>query len=127
MFTSTLIICLLDVQSSYASDAELPATEHAFDTVQYYASESGTWRIKTFALDHEVHVWPLGESIGDLVEHATAQTQQHFGEVLRACRIFKASGGIDDLRIALVMHGMPPHLEIDDTGCVFWTPHFNTH
>lgn len=122
MFTSTLIICLLDVQSSHARNEELPATEHAFDTVQYYASESGVWRINTFAMDHDVRVWPLGESVADVVELATANTQQQYGNALRACRVFRASGGIEGLRIALVKHGMSPHLEIDDAGCVFWAP-----
>jgi len=35
MWTSTLVICELDVQSSYLQNEELPATERAFDTVQY--------------------------------------------------------------------------------------------
>ena len=127
MFPSTLIICLLDVQSSDAGNEELPATEHAFDTVQYYASESGAWRINTFAMDHDVRVTPLGGSVPDIVELATADTEKHYASVLHTRRVFQATGGIDGLRIALVRHGMTPHLKIDDTGCVFWTPHFNTH
>lgn len=122
MLTSTLIICLLDTQSSHAGNEEIPATEHAFDTVQYYASERGVWRINTFAMDHDVHVWPLGESVADIVELATANTQKQYGDALRVCRVFQATGGIDGLRIALLRHGMSPHLEIDATGCVFWAP-----
>ena len=122
MFTSTLVICLLDVQSSRARNEEFPATEQAFDTVQYYASASGAWCITTFALDQDVHVWSLGENVADIVELATTHTQQHYADVLRACCVFQANGGIDGLRIALLKHGMSPHLEIDAAGFAFWTP-----
>ena len=122
MFTSTLVICLLDVQSSHTRKQELPATEQAFDTVQYYASASGAWCITTFALDQDVHVWSLGESVADIVELATTHSQLHYADSLRACRVFQASGGIDGLRIALLKHGMSPHLEIDAAGFVVWTP-----
>ena len=54
---STLVIFFLSVQSSYTSNTEAPATEGAFDTVQFYGGESGCWRIKTYATDQDVHAW----------------------------------------------------------------------
>lgn len=54
---STLVIFFLSVQSSYAENTEADATEDAFDTVQFYESERGSWRIKTYAVDQDVHAW----------------------------------------------------------------------
>jgi hypothetical protein len=122
MWTSTLVICELDVQSSYLQNEELPATERAFDTVQYYQAQSGAWRIKTYAVDEDVHVWSIGKADLDVVELAQSNTQKMYGDVLRVCRVFQTSGGVDGLRIALVRHGLSPHLEMGDSGFVFWAP-----
>jgi hypothetical protein len=121
MFTSTLVICMLDVQSSYVQNVELPATEQAFDTVQYYASEHGAWHIRTFAVDQDVRVRSLGAGVADIVELAQTNTQKHYGDVLRVFRVFQATGGVEGLRIALAKHGMWPQLEIGPGGSVFWT------
>lgn len=45
---TTLVIFFLSVQSSYAANTEVPASEDAFDTVQFYGCASGCWRIKTY-------------------------------------------------------------------------------
>lgn len=122
MWTSTLVICELDVQSSHLRNEEIQATDRAFDTVQHYQSPAGAWRIKTYAMDEDVHVWSIGAAHLDVVELAQSDTQKTYGDVLRTCRVFQTSGGVDGLRIALVKHGLSPHLVIGDSGFVFWAP-----
>jgi hypothetical protein len=48
-----LVIFFLDIGSSYINNAEEPATDEEFDTVQFFASDGTAWRIKTFALDQD--------------------------------------------------------------------------
>ncbi|WP_238015737.1 hypothetical protein KZZ52_28795 [Dactylosporangium sp. AC04546] len=56
-----LIVARLTVRSSYRHDREEPATADAFDTVRFHLPAGGTelCRVRTFALDHDIHVVQL--------------------------------------------------------------------
>ncbi|HEY0686007.1 MAG TPA: hypothetical protein VGD45_26935 [Steroidobacter sp.] len=118
----TLVIFFLTIQSSYSGNTEQPASDEAFDTVQFFQSDSGAWRIKTFAMDQDVHVWSLGGKVGDIVTVARSNTEKHYGDVLLEGYISKSSTGFDGLRQELESRGLSTHLEISDSGLVFWTP-----
>src|SRR3546814_1433614 len=60
----------------------MAATEDAFDTVQFYAANGTSWRIKTYAQDQDVHIWSLGSKVADLVALARTNTEKHYGDVL---------------------------------------------
>ena len=117
-----LIIFILTAQSSYSANTEEPATSEAFDTVQFFESDSGAWRIKTYATDQDVHVWSLGNEVEDIVALARSNTEKHYGDVLAGSYILKSETGIDGLRKELTERGLSTHLEISDSGFVFWTP-----
>jgi hypothetical protein len=51
-------------------------------TVQFYESDNGSWRIKTYATDQDVHVWSLGKNVEDIVSLARSNTAKHYGDVL---------------------------------------------
>lgn len=119
---ATLVIFFLTVQSSYSANTEEPATNEVFDTVQFFESESGGFRIRTYATDQDVHVWSLGKSVGDIVSLARANTEKHYGDVLLEGYILRSETGIDGLRRELAARGLSTHLEISDSGFVFWAP-----
>ncbi len=119
---STLVIFFLSVQGSYIGNTEAPATEEAFDTVQFYSDERGCWRIKTYATDQDVHVWSLGKDVADLVALARSNTEKHYGDVLTEGYIIKSEEGTDGLRRELAARGLSTHLEIADSGVLFWVP-----
>jgi hypothetical protein len=119
---ATLVIFFLSVQSSYTADTDAPATDDAFDTVQFYESDSGSWRIKTYATDQDVHVWSLGENVEDIVSLARSNTEKHYGDVLSEGYILNSKTGIDGLRQELAARGLSTHLEVSDSGFVFWAP-----
>ena len=58
----TLIIGVLTVESSYAQNSERPS-RGVPDTVQFWIDPGGAWRIRTYAIDHDIHPhsprWPL--------------------------------------------------------------------
>jgi hypothetical protein len=117
-----LIVFFLTVQSSYSANAEEPATDEAFDTVQFFESATGSWRIKTYAMDQDVHVWSLGKTAEDIVALARSNTKKHYGDVLSEGYILESDTGIDGLRRELADRGLSTHLEISDAGFVFWAP-----
>jgi|SRR5690606_25246387 len=117
-----LIIFFLTVQSSYSANTEEPATPEKFDTVQFFESDNGGWRIKTYATDQDVHVWALGKEIEDIVALARSNTEKHYGDVLAEGYILESETGIDGLRQELAERGLSTHLEISDSGFVFWAP-----
>ncbi len=120
--TTTLIIFFLGIQSSYSQNTEAPATEREFDTVQFYQSGTGSWRIKTYATDQDVHVWSLGKEVKDFVALARANTDKHYGDVLAEGYIISTDDGIDGLRKELAERGLTTDLKISDAGLVFWVP-----
>jgi len=117
-----LVVFFLTVKSSYSADTEEPATAGAFDTVQFFESETGSWRIKTYAMDQDVHVWSLGSKVEDIVSLARSNTEKHYGDVLSEGYILETDTGIDGLRDELAERGLSTHLEISDAGFAFWAP-----
>ena len=125
----TLVIFFLSVQSSYTDNTEAPATEDAFDTVQFYSGESGCWRIKTYATDQDVHAWSFGKEVVDLVALARSNTEKHYGDLLTEGYIVKSEDGTEGLRRGLAERGLCTRLEVSDSGFLFWVPegtHYRT-
>ena len=119
---STLVIFFLSVQSSYSSNTEAPATDDVFDTVQFYGADTGSWRIKTYATDQDVHVWSLGKEVTDLVTLARSNTEKHYSDVLTEGYIIQSDAGTEGLRRGLGERGLSTNLEISDSGFLFWAP-----
>jgi hypothetical protein len=116
-----LVLFLLSIRSSYVNDEESEATDELFDTIQFVQNEKGTWRIKTFADDEDVHLWSI-ESPDDLIELAVENTNKHYGDVIDEAFIIETDGGIEGLRKELKKHGLSTHLEISPKGPLFWAP-----
>jgi hypothetical protein len=117
-----LVIYFLTIRSSYLNDCEEPATEGSFDTVQFLSTENGAWRIKTYAIDEDVHVWSLGANRSDIADLARQNTEKYYGDILSEGYVLETSQGIDGLRRELVQRGLSDHLEISKAGFLFWAP-----
>ena len=71
----------------------------------------------------------LGKSVADLVRLARTNTEKHYGDVLTEGYVISTEEGVDGLRRGLTDRGLSPHLEISDSGFLFWTPegtHYRT-
>src|SRR3546814_18667479 len=100
---TVLVVFFLSVQSSYSENTEIAATEDAFDTVQFYAANGTSWRIKTYAQDQDVHIWSLGSKVADLVALARTNTEKHYGDVLTEGYIIETEEGLEGVRRELEM------------------------
>jgi len=59
-----LVLAVLTIKSSYSQNVEL-AVAHAGDapdTVQWWIGEGGCWRLRTYAIDHDIHRSGIGSS-----------------------------------------------------------------
>src|SRR6185369_9687356 len=120
------VIFFLAVRSSYSRNVEVEATETEFDTVQFHCGGGDCWRVKTYAMDQDVHAWNIGK-VEDLVALAHANTEKHYGDSLTEGYILKSDSGLDGIRSELVDRGLDDHLEVSNQGFAFWVPAGTTY
>jgi hypothetical protein len=119
---TVLVLSFLTVRSSYITNVEEPTAENP-DTVQFWFAPGGHWRIKTFAIDEDVHVWRIDlHRQPDFVAFSVRNTEKHYGDVLHRTEILRASGGIEGIKRALEDAGLTPNLEVSEEGFAFWAP-----
>ncbi|MEM8979167.1 MAG: hypothetical protein AAGD04_06770 [Pseudomonadota bacterium] len=120
----TLLIFLLTIQSSYTDNIEAPANGHA-DTVQWTFRDDEMWRIRTFAVDQDVHIYKIGrkiKSLDELVEAARRNTLKHYGDVISKEVILHSLEGLEGLTSEVEEIGMDGHLNERGDGVLFWSP-----
>ena len=118
----TLIIGRLTVQSSYIKNVERPATT-GFDTIQILITPERDWRIKTYAIDQDIHVHEIAPSLEN-ADYWLQHIQKHYGDVLDATHIIEIPNIRDDLLVACKLGeaGLNPTLEVSELGFAFWNP-----
>lgn len=77
---TTLLIFKLSVQSSYAENTERDADERNFDTLQWWFSATETWRVKTFAIDDDIHPHLITGPLE--IDLAVENSLKHYGDVI---------------------------------------------
>lgn len=89
-----LIVGILNIRSSFRQDVDARARGAEADTVQWWVENGVAWRIRTFAMDGDVHVdfigvdFVGGESTGALIAHI----ERNYGEFLSEIRVVEFRG-----------------------------------
>jgi hypothetical protein len=120
----TLIVTILTVQSSYLHVIEEPLRDNASvpDTVQWWLAPTGAWRIRTYALDHDIHAHSIGP-VESAKELALANTQKHYGDIIQSRHIIELTDCFDANETrAFRVTGLEPRLEIAEGRFAFWKP-----
>ena len=121
----TLIIYKLTVESSYADDFERPA-EESFDTIQWWIGNKRAWRIKTYAVDNDIHPYRLetNKPKSELLELAAANTKKNYGDVIGKRFIIEIPDGPSEeiVRELLRNQGLKESHEWVDSGYFLWLP-----
>ena len=120
----TLILAILTVQSSYAAETEHPVrVGEVPDTLQWWLGNQA-WRIKTFAIDHDIHTYTVGPNKSGLVELAKQNNLKHYGDVLAEQHELRFSDCSDAAEVAAVLAGagLAGSLEVAPPDFVFWKP-----
>jgi len=118
----TLIVGLLKTESSYKSEIERPSTV-VEDTIQFSFSATGTWRIRTYAIDHDIHIHSID---GGAIDEIFAETHidKHYDEILKARHTLKLKNVNDSEEVSRVLRsaGLPGMLEMAPAGFAFYNP-----
>ena len=119
-----LLVFQLTVQSSYAENVEREAVGDCFDTVQWWFSENETWRIKTFAVDQDVHTHRIAGPVAEQI--AIENTMKHYEDVVARTFVIEFDDLQNEKEVAEVMEdfGGTSALEIAKNGSrfAFWNP-----
>lgn len=124
--THTLIVAILTVEGSYSQNIERPATSVP-DTVQFWYSPDMQWRIKTYAIDHDIHVHSI--EIADPEQRLTnafaeANIQKSYGDVVDRLMVLSFPDPTDSpsVRQILDSSGLSGELELVSDGYAFYNP-----
>jgi hypothetical protein len=121
----TLIIFTLTVESSYAQGVERPASKR-FDTVQWWIGASGAWRIKTYAIDSDIHPYRIDTkaSRDELTQLALANTQKTYGDVIAKKHVIEIPhrASLESIRPLLREAGLRELAEWVTPGYLLWLP-----
>jgi hypothetical protein len=126
MLECILVLAVLTTESSYASEIERPATAVA-DTVQFWFGSSGAWRVRTYAIDHDIHVYQVGASGASPTfqpQSAEAHIKKHYSDVLAKLVVlrFKEPNDKAEVEQILAVQGLSGTLEVAPAGFAFYNP-----
>jgi hypothetical protein len=121
-----LVLAVLTVQSSYSQEIEiaLEGSEGIPDTLQWWFGGSGCWRIRTYAIDHDIHAYKIGNSPQTTLEMANNNNLKNYGDVIEVQHTihFVDCSNRLELEGEFGRIGLAPRMEIDGNGFAFWKP-----
>jgi hypothetical protein len=122
----TLILAILNMKSSYAQEVEesLERDDDIPDTLQWWIGTESAWRIKTFALDHDIHVYSVGPGNEALVQLALDNNTKHYGDVIACQHVLQLTDCEDSEEVQKLFHsiGLASRLEVAPGRFAFWKP-----
>jgi hypothetical protein len=122
----TLVLGILTIRSSYARQIELPlgADAQVPDTLQWWITATGSWRIRTYAIDHDIHTHQVDGNRDDVLALAFEGNRKHYGDVLAAEHLvqFTDCQSSSEVRDKLRAIGLEPGLEVAAGRFAFWKP-----
>jgi hypothetical protein len=124
----TLLLTILTVKSSYTRHLELPlaSTADAPDTLQWWigAPGGGAWRIRTYAIDHDIHTHHVVGDVEQLLALARENDRKHFADVIKEVHALNFADCDHQNEVQAEFHrvGIVPRLEIAAGRFAFWKP-----
>jgi len=121
-----LVVVLLTVESSYLQNLERPR-DLVPDTVQFWFTAEVDWRIKTFAIDHDIHVHQIrtGSTARKFSpKDAVASTRKNYGDVIETVLLLEIADPNDKGEVDRVLkaHHLEGTLEIGKSGVASYNP-----
>jgi hypothetical protein len=121
-----LLLAVLSIKSSYSREEDIPleSAGDTPDTLQWWFGEGGCWRIRTYALDHDVHAHQIASSVQMTLELAKKNNQDHYRDVVATQHVFHLSTAPNpaELEAEFGRIGLVPRLQFDLSRFIFWKP-----
>lgn len=118
-----LMLAILNVRGSYLSDCEDSADDDAVtDTLQWWIAKPTAWRIRTYALDRDIHTHFLTTS-PNLEQLAIGWTWKHYGDIVRRLNVFPVADATDRGAVEAMFREahLAPHFDLAP-NFLFWKP-----
>ncbi len=123
--SGTLIIFIFSIESSYAQNIERPATVR-FDTLQWWIGGKNAWRIKTYAIDSDIHPYMIktSDTRKELHKLAMENTKKHYGDVIRQVIEINVPKGATHAEVAnlFIKNKLNDRFEWVEPGYLLWLP-----
>jgi len=120
-----LLLAILSVKSSYSQAIEtaLENTNDIPDTLQWWFGDGGCWRIRTYAMDHDIHAYEIADSLQTTLELAKKNNHDNYGDIIKAQhRIhFVDCTSAAEVEAEFDRIGLVPRLEVQERFA-FWKP-----
>jgi hypothetical protein len=121
-----LLVIFLIVQSSYSLNIERPS-QGVSDTVQFWFTPHSDWRVRTFAIDHDIHVHQIREEHSDRLfgtDQAIDSTLKNYQDVIDRYVLIHLKNPIDATEVAraLAFHELSGEIEQSPSGLAFYNP-----
>src|SRR5919204_276414 len=83
---AAIMISILKVRSSHIDGIELPLATAALvpDTLQWWIGSATAWRIRTSAIDHDIHIHEVVGDPGEITALAKENNRKHFTDIIGA-------------------------------------------
>jgi hypothetical protein len=121
-----LVLAILSVRSSYSRELEiaLDGKDDILDTLQWWFGDGGCWRIRTYAMDHDIHAYVIGNSPQTTLELAKKNNLKNYGDVIKMQHVIHFADCTDRSEVEAEFEriGLAPRIEIDPSRFVFWKP-----
>jgi hypothetical protein len=122
----TLLLTILKIRSSYIDAIELPlATPNLVpDTLQWWVGPATAWRIRTYAIDHDIHVHEVAGHRGDIIALAKESNRKHYADIIEAEHLLTFVNCQDQAEVEAECRriGIAPRLEVSVGRFAFWKP-----
>jgi hypothetical protein len=122
----TLVLAILGVRSSYIAETEEPLSgdDDVPDTLQWWIASDQSFRIKTFAVDHDIHIHGLSKGGASIVDLAVENNSKNYGDVIAQQHVIELEDCTDAAAVACAFSkvGLPPSLEVEPGQFAFWKP-----
>jgi hypothetical protein len=122
----TLVLSVLTVKSSYSQELEivLEGSQGIPDTIQWWFGTNGCWRIRTYAIDHDIHVYRIGDSPQTTLEMANKNNLKNYGDLIKVQHTIHFVDCTNPLELETEFGkiGLAAKMEISGDGFAFWKP-----
>jgi len=123
----TLVLAILEIRSSHLEGRQEPAERETPDTVQWWVGPDLAWKIRTFGIDHDLH---LHQIRGGDADFFLERTRRDYEGLIRAAFKFEFADYTDaEARDRILVEaGLHPGLEIaEEHGFAFWNPDYGVY
>lgn len=121
-----LLLAVLSIKSSYSREVETPleGTDDVPDTLQWWFGDGGCWRIRTYAMDHDIHAYRIGNSLQTTLELAKKNNHDNYGDVIQTQHVihFVDCANQMELQAEFGRIGLVPRIQLDASQFAFWKP-----